>query len=52
VQPRQPTTPMKETSMSDNPPKQKYWRTAIAEATHDGMVIRGCDVLKDSGVAQ
>lgn len=33
--------------MSDTPPKQKYWRTAIAEATHDGMVIRGYDVLKD-----
>ncbi len=27
--------------------KPKYWRTKIAEATDEGMVIRGYDVLKD-----
>jgi citrate synthase/citryl-CoA lyase len=27
--------------------QKKYWRTSIAEATDDGMVIRGYDVLKD-----
>jgi citrate synthase/citryl-CoA lyase len=29
------------------PTKMKYWRTAIAEATVEGMMIRGYDVLKD-----
>jgi citrate synthase/citryl-CoA lyase len=27
--------------------QKKYWRTSIAEATDEGMVIRGYDVLKD-----
>ena len=30
-----------------NAATQKYWKTAIADVNHDGVMIRGYDVLND-----